>query len=289
MSQPIGTGFTYELSYADYAKLPGINISTLKEMGRSPLHYQHKLTHHVETAAMRLGHAAHTAVLEPSKFAKTYALWDAKDAKGKLRVRAGKEWEKFCELTAGRTVLTENEYVRAMDMSAAVRANKIAMRYLATGAPEVSMVWVDSVCKVACRGRMDWVTSVDNTTIVGLKTSRNAGPVMFGNQAARLGYDPQWSYYLDGYETLTRRTPRMVEIVVESDPPHDVVVYSIPQDILERGRDQYQKLLRKHIECTASGIWPGVATAEVELTYPTWAYQEEDDDVSDIGLEMSDE
>jgi hypothetical protein len=75
----------------------------------------------------------------------------------------------------------------------------------------------------------------------------------------------------------------MVEIVVESAPPHAVVVYRIPDDILLQGEENYQELLRALEKCEASGEWPGPNTEEQVLTLPSWYYPT-DDDISDMGL-----
>jgi len=50
------------VDFATYSKLEAVNWSSLKEMRRSPRHYQHRLTAPREdTKAMALGRATHTA------------------------------------------------------------------------------------------------------------------------------------------------------------------------------------------------------------------------------------
>ena len=50
-----------------YEDVPGVNISTLKELwSKSPLHYRYRLEHpREETPALTLGIATHMAILEP--------------------------------------------------------------------------------------------------------------------------------------------------------------------------------------------------------------------------------
>ena len=46
------------MNFQQYSDLQGVNWSTLKEMGRSPAHYQHRLTvPRMDSPAMRLGRA----------------------------------------------------------------------------------------------------------------------------------------------------------------------------------------------------------------------------------------
>jgi hypothetical protein len=119
-----------------------------------------------------------------------------------------------------------------------------------------------------------------------LKSARDVRPFIFGTAAARLGYHLQWAYYLDGFETITGERPLVREIAVESAEPHDVVVYDIPDDVIEQGRADYQALVRQLLDCEARKEWLGVAQGtEQVLTLPTWAYPQASDDLTDLGLE----
>jgi hypothetical protein len=53
----------------------------------------------------------------------------------------------------------------------------------------------------------------------------------------------------------------MVEIVVESAPPHAVVTYIIPEDAILQGRDEYEKLLEVLQRCERTGEWRGPRSA----------------------------
>lgn len=249
-----------------YCQLPGINVSSLKEMNRSPLHYRHAKMHpRVPSRAMVLGTAAHCATLEPDRFAAEFVAWTG----GR---RAGKEWDAFvahAELD-GLTVITTDEMGAARAIAAAVRANPDAAKYLASGSPEVSMVW--EARGFQCRGRVDWLTEIDGCDVlVGLKTTRDCRPREFSRQAAQLAYHWQWAYYHDGFKAITGRTPYMVEIVVESAAPHAVVVYSIGEAVMCQGRDEYTAALGELGECQRVGVWPGPVVGEQELVLPAWA------------------
>jgi exodeoxyribonuclease VIII len=132
---------------------------------------------------------------------------------------------------------------------------------------------------------VDWIGADDGwPCLVGLKTAADAAPHAFGKQCARLDYHLQTAFYADGYEAATGKAPRVVEIVVESTQPHDVVTYIIGADVLEIGRDQYRQLLELRAACVSSGEWPGQGNGrEVYLQLPRWAVPD-DDDTSDLGL-----
>lgn len=271
----------------EYDSLPGLSITRLKELRRSPLHYLYRLTNPQQSDALTLGTATHVATLEPERFDQQFAVWDVgKTASGRNKPRSGKYWDVWSgrARAEGKTVLTADEARFARTISSAVRNDPIALPYLEVGDPEVTLQW--TVRGHVARGRVDWLTKIDGEpVIVGLKTTSNCLPIPFGNQCAKLGYHLQWAFYYDGYEFITGRQARMVEIVVESYPPHAVVVYRIPDDVIQQGRDEYLVLLDQLDECERTGLWPGPSTEEQYLTLPSWVYAAHDD-LSELGLEM---
>jgi hypothetical protein len=272
----------------EYDKLPGVSITRLKELRRSPLHYQYRLQNPKEpTKSMELGTSTHIAALEPERFLREYALWSSERADGSTRIRRGKEWDEFQEMHAGKTIIRDEEYDKAIAIRDAVRADAVAMKYLAMGRPEVAMTWTDPETKTECRGRTDWITTIAKRPyIVDLKGTRNANHIWFSRDVARLDYHLQAAYYADGYETISGTAPGVIVVAVEFEPPHDVVTYVIPDDVLQVGRDQYRQLLAELGMCATTGEWFGSGRGiEQTLQLPAWAVPNEDD-VGGIGLEF---
>jgi len=269
---------------AEYRAIPALNISRLKLLQKSPLHYHYETQHPSEpTPAMVLGTATHCAVLEPERFCRDYVAWCAKTSAGRTAPRTGKAWDEFVREFGERTILSEADAELAANMARAVRNDPVASRYLASGDPEVTMQW--SLGDRACKGRADWITALDGEPVLaGLKTTRDVRHFAFAGTSARLGYHMQWVWYHDGYQQITGNTPRMVEIAVESAPPHAVVVYVITEDILAQGRDDYLALIETLDYCERTGEWPGPAQTEQILSLPSWIYGT-DEDASELGLE----
>jgi len=264
----------------EYHAWPGISISRLKVLAKSPLHYQYELTHPRTTQPMTLGTAAHHAVLEPTLVDSRYAVWARMSESGNQCPRKGQYWDAFVLENVDKSILTVEEYEFARAIGKAVRGNAIAMKYLEHGEPEVTLQHHDR------RGRADWLTKIDGKPfVVGLKTARDVRHFVFGSAAAKLGYPLQWAWYFDLYKSITGTEPEMIEIVVENKPPHAVVVYIINEDIILQGRDEYEKLLEVLAHCQATGEWPGPAECEQVLTLPSWYYGEQVDDLTSIGIE----
>ena len=270
-------GLIPNLPFSDYLQLPGLSASALKHLLRSPMAYRWAMDHPLEpSAAMALGSAAHTAILEPHRLKTDYILWEG-------GTRRGKAWEEFRAINANKSILTRDEFEDVKGMHEAVRTFPPAMRYLQCGEAEVSMQW--SMGGRAFRGRIDWLTQVDgHPVIVDLKTTRDARPFKFGSDAFRLGYHLQFALYVDGFKAITGKDARFVVIAVESKGPFEPAVFEVPEDVLQRGREEYERLVALLDECEATDSWPPACEAAQPLQFPSYAFEPEDTDISDLGL-----
>jgi hypothetical protein len=263
---------------ASYDAIDAVNYSSLKMLARSPKHYQHHMRHGAkETRPMFKGTLAHVAILEPDRIDTDYAVFTGPR-------RAGKAWEAFEEENAGKTIVKANELAQALAIRDAVRADALASSYLENGPNEVTVVWVDDETGLACKGRLDHLELP--STGVDLKTTRDASPMWFGRDVARLQYHVQAAMYFDALAVLTRESPRFVDIAIESFPPHDVVTYDLPEPVTTAGRNEYRRLLRLLVECRAKDSWPGIGNGfEQALTLPAWVFPDEEELELTIGGE----
>lgn len=276
---------------ASYRLIQGVNFSLLKTLAKSPLHYRWAIDNEtIESRAMRLGTAAHTAVLERHKFLSEYALWSQPTKAGdKTAPRSGKAWKAFQAANSGKQIITLAEHAEATAIGDAVRSNPDAARLLKKGQAEVVLRWADPETGRQLKGRADWITTIDGRpVVVGLKTARDHRPVPFGNAAFSMLYHVQWAMYHDGYEAEHGVQPWMVEIVVENKPPYDSTVYEVPEEVLGVGRDTYRNLLLLLAKCEQDDHWPGSNPGIHPITLPSRAY-ESADDLSDLGLEFTNE
>lgn len=263
----------------DYPTLDGTSITLLKEMLKSPKHYRYRQKFsRFASPSMSKGTTTHIAVLEPERFLKEYAIWDSKDEEGKTKQRRGKVWEAFQEQHSGKTIVKSDEYDEAIAIRDAVRKDTVAMKYLAMGDPEVALSWNDEHTGMLCRGRADWLATVDHELcIVDLKTTRDASPLWFSRDCAKYSYHLQLAYYADAIERATGKAPKTVVVAVESMAPYDVVTYLVPEDVLDIGREAYRTLLERLKWCQERNEWPGQGEMmERYLTLPSWCIPEED-------------
>lgn len=266
----------------DYDAIDAVNQSSLKPLlQRSPKHYLHRLDHpSTSTRSQFRGTAAHTALLEPARFADEYTVFDGR--------RGTKAWDAFEAANVGKTILSQKDYDEAERMARAVRSDPAARRYVAEGGHnECVLYWRDPHSGLACKGRTDRITEVDGgAVIVDLKGTKDATPKWFGRDAATFLYHMQAAFYADGYEVITMRPARYVVVAVEFAEPHDVVVYTLDEETLALGRDEYRAAIAKLIECRANKHFPGIANElEMPLVLPPWTRPNEDD-LADLDLEV---
>jgi hypothetical protein len=164
-------------------------------------------------------------------------------------------------------------------MAQAVRKSALAMRYLDGGHSEISCVWRDKKFNRDCKGRFDKVIIIGGKPyIVDLKTTRSCNPFRFGNEAYRLGYPIQLYMYQEGYRLITGEIPTMIEIAVENNPPHELAVFSINDDVLWAGQQQYERSMKMLAESERTGVWPPANESILDLSLPAHAYGSDADE-----------
>lgn len=273
---------------AEYHGGLGISKSGLDIIARSPMHYQFSrqaANDSEPTAAMRIGTAAHTLILEPENFAAEYAV--APEGIDR-RTKEGKQlWADFQAEADGKIVLKGEEMDQLEGMRDAVMAHPAAHQLLTgcAGAAELSAYWNDPETGALCRCRPDfWRT---DGVLVDLKTTDDASPDGFAMSVQKFRYHVQAPFYLDGCRQaiehggedlpITPGAPTaFVFIAVEKKPPHAVAVYALDFDSLEIGREEYQRDLQTYAECTAADNWPAYGEQIQRLGLPEWRLRREE-------------
>lgn len=111
--------------------------------------------------AFDIGTYFHTAILEPHLLEKECAIFTG-------RARRGKVWEEFLEENEGKTIITSNDYEKALNLIKAVRNSEVAMALHTGGESEVSL-GIEVDCDgydIFCKGhkldvKKGWV-AIDN-------------------------------------------------------------------------------------------------------------------------------
>lgn len=253
----------YALPSDQYHAEPRLNNSSIKQLLKSPAHYQAYLSASREpTKAMIIGSATHTAVLEPHLFDEQYIV--APDDLDK-RTKEGKT--AFAELLkSGKTILTASDHAIITAIAQSVLNHFTAKTLLSTGNAEVS-IYTD-IDGVPAKCRMDWLRP---GLILDLKTTDDASPSGFSRSVAQYGYDVQAAWYIDCAKAEGLGIETFIFIAVEKEPPYAVGIYELDTDSIEVGRRKYQRALSIWKHCTATDEWPGYSEDIITIQMPAWA------------------
>jgi exodeoxyribonuclease VIII len=219
------TGIYAGISNEDYHAGPGISKSGLDLVARSPLHYWQgylnpRRDQREETAAMRLGTAIHTMILEPDTFRSRYALIPAEAPRRptvtQLNAKKPSEdtltaiawWEEFDARNADKTIISADDYATVQAIAVGVWGSPLAKAIFKGGVAEQSVFWTDPETGVLCKCRPDWLCEPNpNYAILDLKSAADAGPDGFMRSAYNYGYHRAAAWYLDGVEAAAGCAP----------------------------------------------------------------------------------
>lgn len=238
-----------------------VRWSTLKHIGRSPLHYAHAAQRPMSpTPAMRLGTLVHQIALEQPL---TVVVYEGE--------RRGKAWAEFKATHEGREICTEAEMAQAEMIAAAVAADRTAMDAL-RGTREQTLRW--SIDGRECQGTPD-VARIGH--VAELKTTTDASPEKFPHHARRMGYLGQLSWYANALSILGNRIETLSVVAVETREPYAVAVYELSPAAILYGEKQWRACWERLRVCEDAGAFPSysqtaltldVPEADVELEFP---------------------
>ncbi|MEY2748165.1 MAG: Synechococcus phage, partial [Cyanobacteriota bacterium] len=149
------------LTNAEYHARPEVSKSGLDMVRRSPLHFWNRYLNpdriiEPPTAAMTIGSALHTRVLEPHLFDDEYAVAPHCDR----RTKEGKMiWADFEAEAAGKTLLKAEDALQIAAMADSLRRHPAARVLLnKAGKAEQSYFWTDDETGEKCKCRPDFHT-----------------------------------------------------------------------------------------------------------------------------------
>ncbi len=257
---------------AVYESWPAINHSRLKLFRDPPAKAKHNIDNPREpSAALDMGHAVHTAILEPELFEADFIAAPTLDRRSKEGKTA---WADFQEANGSRIILAPDDYETCISIRDSIwEVDSVARSILkATGRNERSFVWHDPATKALCKGRCDRMAMWNDwTVVVDVKTTRSAAPDEFARDIAKFQYASQAAFYLDGLTALAPVERRWFWIALEKDQPYLHAIYEPTDRLVEQGRNDYRRWLEIYLEAMRTDHWPGYPNGIVPLDVPRWA------------------
>lgn len=261
----------HDISIEQYHSGPGISRSGIMEFKKSPLHYWHKYVNPEKivaesTDAMAFGNALHTYILEPQTFQERYHVWQK--VNGRKPASNTKGWEEIVTAASGKSLICDDDLKPITDMHRAINNHSTARSMLEGGLNEKSLYWVDKDTGILCKVRPDvWHPNL----VIDLKTSGDASFRAFQRDSYAYGYYIQCAmiaeaiYALQGINMMN-----FVFVVVEKTQPYATVVYRLDENAINKGREEFKKILFDIKECMMTDTWAAYPDATIDL--PAYAY-----------------
>jgi hypothetical protein len=270
-------GLHRNVPFDAYVQWDAANASMLKHFARSAAHARYEMTHQAETTAKLIGHAVHAAILEPENFDATFAVAPALD---KRTIKGKAQWAEFEAANKDRIILRDDEMTLATALGRSVQEHPLAARLVGSpGVREASLLWHDPDIGLPCKARLDLLCMFDGySTIVDVKTTRDASPRGFALEVARYSYHLQAAWYLRGADILSPVPRRFVFVAVEKSPPYCVALYELDTVALDAGLTTVLDCLNKYANARTSRVWPGYSSGIQTLFLPQWAMPKENYD-----------
>ena len=257
--------------HADPAPEPSLSSTIARCLiGRSPLHawtahprlnpaYQPRVSE-----AFDIGNVCHRLLLGRGA---EFAVVDAPDWTRKADREA-----RDAARAAGQVPILADQYQRALDMRTAA-TDALADFGIDLSVMQREVAFVAQIDDVWCRARLDaW----DGRTIYDYKTCISAAPDACIRAAASYGYDTQAAWYSSVVEAVTGETPRFRFIFQEKEPPHEVSVVELVDDMVDEA-DWMSAAREKCVvaravwrRCLDRDEWPGYPRAVALLGAPGW-------------------
>lgn len=228
------------------------------------------------TDAQLEGTATHYCILQPELYDKKVVARPKLDKRGKANQEQQLAWELEAQAD-GKLLIDETVETRICRMRDAVHMHPEAKGLFGDGKCETTIVFDESavLSPVRCKLRLDYIPQGTNI-IVDLKTTRCSHPAVFLRDVVKFGYHVQAAFYRRGYHRMVAKPHDYLIIAVEKTAPYPVTIFRITPELRQAGEDIWRRGMRKYLDCTKTGRWPGYTDELVDLERPEWLERMED-------------
>lgn len=222
------------------------SASTLKKIIISDKHYLWYRNNPTEqTSAMKMGTAIHKRLLEADDFKNEYAVLRKEDLPNPDKDFRNAENKAYKESLdkSGKVILTEEEWGLVDILAEQSFSDQEVAHLLNGGISEQSVYFKDDMFGIDCKMRFDKVQP-DLHYLIDVKTTQSAEPEAFVREIINRDYDLQMMFYADNLMPLYGVLEPII-LAVEKQPPYNVIPYTLPMELKERGRNRYSTALNR--------------------------------------------
>ena len=227
-----------------------------------------------ESRALFFGRAAHCGILEPEKYARTYAV---EPAFGDGRTKAAKEKKDAWRAEhAGAIPLAEADARAIAGMKDAISKHPEmgpifrALWEGKRGAAEVTVKWTCPESGLICRARDDLFIDGEDAETIDLKTTADCRPEEFNRSRMKWGYGRQRAHYEEGHAVTGRPIRRFRFLAIEKTAPYLLKPYDLSPAIHELSRRQISQAKADLARCVGFDDFPGLSPLTETLEILPW-------------------
>lgn len=267
-------GIHLNIPFDEYLKDPAISNSLMKMGRKSMRHIKWAMDNpdrdDTPSGPQKIGSFLHCVFLEPDKLESRYATtsdgpwnknpWkaekDAIEERGLIPIKQA-DWSDALTL---HDLCYEDEEFRAF--------------MEAPGENEVTLIWIDPLTELRCKGRVDRLIQCENLTILlDFKSMTTANDFACSRADAEWDYPQQASHYERGANVLGLPDPLFVIAAIEKEPPGGLNLHHLPLQCRSIADMRNQEMLMRIRDCMASGKWPSYTSGLKEIDVPPWWYE----------------
>lgn len=257
-----------------------VSKSGLKIFDDSPRIYKYQIDHPEELdvfdrkhmSTFNPGTALHTYILERDNYEKEiYIIEDKVSISATLKNTVRMMGKTPIRMATHEMILAMDKLLHSGEHETAREALEDPNKCI-----EYSGFWKDDETGIWLKTRPDLL--LDVPFIWDIKThGKGNTQEKWENEIVNYGYHMQAAMALDGCTAITGIEHKFFgHIVFEIDqPPYDIAVYILDQDIIEFGRLKYKDILYRLAGCLEKDKWPGRHPDEpIRVNAPSWAIKQ---------------
>ncbi len=267
-------GVFQDIDIDTYHQMPGLSSSGVKLILDCPMRYfwQYHMTdtqsridkmNDPHSAALRIGTALHTLVLEEYKFDSIFYTLEKKQKKAEIKHKH-----------PAKVILNESEWKMVVGMHEGISENPLFDR-IKNGKIEHSLFWEGGLFKTKLRSRPD---VYDDEIIIDIKTTKSIQ--YFEREIFSNGYHRQAAMQQDAIHYFEAKRLPVVLFVVEKKEPYLTACFELDDISIEKGREEYLDAALTYTECLKHNNWPGYDKKFKKVELPRYMSlgDEEDDE-----------
>lgn len=205
-----------------------------------------------------VGDLVHQVLLEKKDVGDLVEFYpdDCFKSNGTLNPKPAKEFREQMAIQ-GKSVVKDDIFKRVVGACNSVMSDELGKLISRDDLTfEEAIFWQDHGTGLDCKAKPDFMyVDERHVTIWDLKVSEGVAPENWTRIAKKLLYWMQDAHYSSGAAHLYQKPVEFVFWVVESVPPHRIVMYQFDPVSRERANEAYVKMLRDLKECREEDVW----------------------------------